>query len=574
MLLFWGNNYERIDFRYAEESGLFVPGDVSCSDSGSGEAEFVIGTRLVGMFTRCWSVGGSVNQAPTASGIITNCRREWFADTYETRELLADFDYSTAAENTLSPSDELQISCGMNAGNKAFSKTVGKLTAEAFEYGDMTYSLNWVLCAKYKGKQVIFPDGGPSFTASDFRRTGIYFQGIYLRLHTYEVLFDCWEEGGVLYLGACGQNVMRVWRVTEDAEAVSVLTHTIVGKVFEPPASTPANYRPYVCGYAKWTAFIDRGGYGIVLETTDGVSGSNGTSKTIDKTLWNPFDEKLYYWEDGSDTVIEPTRGYAVLADVCYPSGWTGIWCGCGCGNVDSCAQYPVPCPCTDGDVYVHSYSYNVAEGVTADITVSIIWGWIFGASVDCYITTRYTIHVFKEVTTTYGKKSIRAVGLSGKPNDYAVFDMGKYVLTTGTWYKYEGLNWLASYSGSLQCKCYTSRTDYSLDDWNVMPEGVAYRVSSQKIDTCAGFGGGCENQDVTLRGGVNNALYLQFDEWEAFLKSGVDRNNKVLSVPGCVFRHTVTNDMYLFYGEELTMNVIGKGDRAFFQYVANLEED
>ena len=578
MLLFWGSNYERIDFRYVKESGLFVPGNVSCSDGGSGEVVIVDGTRLVGMFTRCWTGGGSVNQAPLASGIITNCRREWFADTYETRELIAGFDYSTVAENVLSPSDELQISCRMNAGNKAFSKTVGKLTAEAFEYGDMTYSLSWMLCAKYAGKQVIFPDGSPSFTASDFVRTGLYFQGIYLRLHIYEVLFDCWEEDGVLYLGACGQNTMRVWRITEKAEAVVVFTHTITGKSFEPPASTPANYRPYVCGYAKRTAFIDRGGYGIVVETPDGVTGTNGTAQVIENTLWNPLNEKLYCWIDGSEYIEEPDYIYGAVVYSCWDSFYIGgAWCGCGsCGDgVNSCLQYkdPPACPTTQPTTYVVCHDYTVA-GQTITVCADVDYGFDGGISVDRVYTTRYTINVYKAVTKTYGKQYITETGLDGKDSDYAVFDKGRYTLTTGSWYKYDGLNSLSSYSGALLCDCYTSRTEYSLVDWNVMPSGLAYQVTSRKIDTCAGFGGGCTANDVTLRGATANAIFLQFDEWEAFLKYGVDSDNKLLEGPGFAFRSTVSGNIYLFHGEGLTMDVLGAGDRAFFQYVADLEED
>lgn len=578
MLLFWGKNYERIDFRYVKESGLFIPGNVSCSDSGSGEVEFVFADRLVGMFTRCWSVGGSVNQAPLASGIITNCRREWFADTYDTRELIAGFDYSMKTENVLSPSDELQISCGMNAGNKAFSKTVGKLTAEAFEYGDMTYSLNWVLCAKYKGKQVIFPDGSPSFTASDFRRTGLYFQGIYLRLHTYEVLFDCWEEGGVLYLGACGQNVMRVWRITEEAEAVSVLTHTIKGKGYEPAGSTPANYRPYVCGYAKWTAFIDRGGYGIVLETSYGIQGSNGTKKAVISTLWNHLNDKLYCWVDGRETIVQPDYVYGTVVDSCWSSFYIGgAFCGCGtCGDgVNSCLQYedPPKCPTVEPETYTVCHDYTVA-GQTITVCATVNYGMQAGESVDRFYTTHYTIHVYKAVTTTYGEMRIEEIGLDGKGKDYAVYDCGRYTLTTGSYYMYAGLDSSADFWGSLLCDCYTSRTAYTLEDWNVMPDGIAYEISSKKIDTCAGFGGGCSATDVTKRGATIGRLFLAYDEWEAFLKYGVDRNGKSLSAPAYVFRHALTSGIVLYFGEELTMNVLGDGDRAFFQYVANLGEE
>ena len=572
MLIFWGYCYERLDFTYKPESALFLPGDVTCTD-GSGTVEQVSGSYLVGMFTRCWDGGMSVVQG-LAAGVIRTCRREWFADTYQTRELFAPFDFSTVAENTLSPSDELNLSCRMNAGNKSFSKTLGKLTVQAFEYGDRTFSLTWMLCAKYKGKQVIFPDGNPSFTASDFTRTGLYMKGIYTYLQVYEVLFDCWEENGKLYMGACGQSTLHVWEVDEDGNAVISYTHRLAGKAFE--GTVPSNYRPMVCGYTEHTAFINRGGYGIVLETKDGgVAGTNGTAEVIEKTIWNHLNDTLYYWEDGRQTVVNVPYAYATLADFCILGGYTGVWCHCGCGDPDSCAQYPLPCPPLKGDLYVHCYDYAVAGTSGASICVTITWGWIMGTSVDRYITSHYTVNVYKKVVTTYGEYNIVALKADGKPNDYATFNCGQYSLTTGGWYSYSGLNWLSDFSGSLLCACYTSRTGYSLNDWGITPDGLAYRVGSQKIDWCGvGLDDSCSADNVTLRGGERDVLFLAYDEWEAFLKRGIDANNQTLTAPAFIFRVAENDQLCLYSGEALEMELLGNGDRAFFQYVADMAEE
>lgn len=566
MLLFWGHNYERIDFMYEKDSPLFQPGIVACSD-GYGEVELVIGNRLLGQFVRCWDAGSKVTWSLSV-GIIRSCRRDWFADTYQVRELLAPFDYSKIVKRAASPSDSINIPCRMNAGNKSFSKTLDKITVQVFEYGDLTSQLNWVICAKYNGYPVAFPNSAIFYTANDFARTREYMQGIYRRVRTYDILFDVWYGNNGIYVGACGQNTLHVWRLDEKNNTfVTDHTYQIAGKGYEPADSVPDNYEPIVCGYTKWTVFINRGGYGIVVEDslTGKITGGNGTDKAIEKTLWNPFEDLLYYWTEEPGEVVPTYKEAMLYLPECYVRFYaTGWWCSCdysypGLAKIsDTCAPY-WECNLGLGSAYTCTKDF----GGGAVITYMYLYGGEGGISVDKFVNTFITIHIHTVNRTTYGKQMIDRVGIKGEKSTYVEFDRGYTEYRSRSYSKHQNCS-SAQYTGTLSSLCTSTRTAFTLKDWNVTPLGIAYDVSAEKVDWCK------PGINSANKGGTFGEIYLGCDEWEAYLISGIDAKGNSIEAPVGAFRFVNDSKFMLVAYKDYNFKYIipdETGDRLFFQY-------
>lgn len=572
MLFFWGFGYERIDFSYSEGSALFTPGAVTCS-SGYGNAEFVFGNRLLGEFVRCWDPGGSISGTNGASGIITNCRREYFADTYNVRHLLAEFDYSLPAKKAASPSDSLNIDCHMNAGNKAFSKTLNRITVEGFEYGDLSYQLTWVLCAKYNGKLVVFPGGDTMFNPSDFIRTRLRLVSGLWRLQTLEVLFDVWEEGGALYLGAVGQTYAYIWTVDSDGVATLVCQKALLSLGFEPRESTPANYIPSVCGYHKWHVFVNRDGYGIVTEQivpagTNEITGTNGLSKDIEGTIWNHLNEKLYYVADGASYAVDPYYELFVIGQYAafYATGW---WCTCyytmpGLGLIsDNCAPY---WECTK----FGTMGLQTLTKYGASVSYPVFSGVIWGISVDKFNYTVTDVELHLVNRTRYGDYKIIQMD-EEESIDYAVFDKGYNDIRSRGGYRYTNYQTVEDSNWALSDLCISTRTDFTLQGWNIMPDGLAYDVDAHKVDWCD------PGQNSMNSGGDQGLIFLEYDEWEAWLKEAVDRNKQPIRPQVAAYRRMIDDKIILVTGPVegvvLSHEEVGDGDRAFFQYVRGVEE-
>ncbi len=577
LLLFWGSGEEKIDFEYDEGSALFLPGEITCGN-GSGTVAHVAGNSLYGEFVRCWDNGEEIF-SDIASGTIRGCETQHYWRLYTTREIFSSFRLEPH-ENTMSPVDELHRDCHDNIGDQVFSKTLGPVTVSAFEIEGSTPSdLLWGLAAKYNGRPILF-DGAKAFYDGAFIRQKWVFQGAYYTVEKLDALFDVWiTPDGETMIGACSQQEMFVWRI-DGATATMVVRMRLDGLQYD--GSPPLNYSPTVVGYYEWYAIINNEDYFTIEQAAypqaefpkpdlkrfhlpDNASGG------IIKTLWHQVKNKLYFIYDEKDSVGDD-YGYLEIIPGTHivTKHQLQIYICTYTPELELISSEGYDQDCTVNPPSSGTRTVTQSQGgVEYSISFQVYYGIIGYVSYDIFWNTYADIRLWEQYDVAHGALVMGSLDAFTINRALQRFDRGRTVHRSSNGYsRYDQDSWLSGAYDPAE-ECTSSYRDYSLTKWTFTPDDIAYHIAvlppPQEYDDCL--------KDSTIRDDCfQNSSYLNFDEWEAILKGGVDRDGQNVVAPAVCY-HDPDGPNIFFATGEIPPRLLGPGDRAFFQQVEIIDE-
>ena len=587
ILFFYGPPKEQLALTNIK--GLLAGGTARCGD-GHGTVTNIAGNNLLGEFVKCWKPGDSVLVVSTgATAEIINCYAKVYHFTYTSYSLFSDFLFRDGWL-TRSPADFITRMCrdNLNTEYRTHSKiygnpNIGWMTLTAVE--SMPYAMyglkivEWVLCAKYNGRQVMF-DGEQS--SESFSRG--FFGEIPL-------LFDLWEMSGTFYAGVVTPEKVIIWKHDKvNNNFVSTVEELRIYPILETAELTVLRPLGFVRGKV-YSILVPKGSGSFIILHEDYVSPGNyyrlkevhGAYKTC---LWNHFNGTLYFaFERFPEEEEPPLPQHVAIPECCHITlhvvgKWYSCMWSCGGGLID-CSCWV----CTDPEkVCFMPEGYTMAcEHTVGNITYKwkmyVVHATRIGTSIDYFWHTFHRVMFVPVLHTDKGNDVYIQGYKQGEIISGAKFHGGGItrgnIAGYGTFRDGQHYNWGDSLS---PCKkedlnrteyCVGEMYSYTFKKWVFTADDKGYFLEYNKnisrcdaVDVIPGRLG-----DKDYAPGASN--WPHDHQWTAILMEGTEDIDGQPLTPTLVYVNGET-DNNLFYGQSSRVTQIPEeGNRAFFQYAS-----
>lgn len=344
LFIIYGIPEERITIGYSTNSPVFEIEAVTCSDGGTGDIAFVLGTKLYGTYTKCWD-GMLFGSSSGAIGGIQESISKYYIRLYNAKEILTDSVYNFPDWLEFNaPVDKPPCSETLEKSSYEWSKTLDDfiITAFLFYPDGPTENPSWAVACTVNGTDInwspyasgYYPTAGFQYMVCPYS-VGCEFSSDFTDTH---IGFDIWKEDEDYFCGLISdQNeTLRIFKVNRitlnmdlQEEYVSTVRETYLGEEDDFPYAwmrligygytENAGHICYWCELGRDSVYYIENMVTGSIEVID-LGDSETESVTpglIETGIWNPITRTAKFVFQSSGGISEGTfdRNWTELID-------------------------------------------------------------------------------------------------------------------------------------------------------------------------------------------------------------------------------------------------------------------